>query len=491
MSLRYKRPVDPKDIKEMWWSGTGNLYYYPDENWETAGGYVCPTPPGISPWTHDELNESIDQETNPARYPEERIRWRHRTKAALDTYNEGLCNIYATEMSRRQRNTVRPVTQHSLEAYRGGFLEEFSWKEGPDFSELTPQAQRDMPGWQDLVDYRTVIQKDIGYSWRTINFLRILAFRMGRTIRHCMDLAAHATKESALTREHLYSALEEWKRGTEGMHLGSRGGMNGVQCIPFRASRPNAILEQIDKSHVLLQSENMVEVFRVIRHGIIEDMVQSRTMLYPGRSRRYTDKKRKTTFQCYERENIWSWASEPIRKRHAAYRRKLYFDMRRWPLNRQREDTRRRITKREDEDPSIQPVSAFYKYDLRVGPALLTPKHSDLISNAIRSLGDPDKERVVRELLTRLGQQLTDMVGKTNDYDKNWQIQIVPPQNKAVVAEAETTTATTTTTTTTKPKLKPRSDFIPGRARFVMGDSLRQQMKLSHDIERSESTPIS
>jgi hypothetical protein len=457
----------------MWWSGHGNLYYYPDENWATAGGYVCPTTPGINPLTHDEVSQYIDPVTNPARYPEERIRWRHESENAFKNFNAGLRDMYATEMMNRQRQPDKHVVQRSKDAYRGGFLEEISWKLGPNFPKDTVEEDRDTPSWDDLVDYRTVITKDIGYSWRTINFLRMLAFRMGHTIRHCKEVAKQTSKHSALTRQHLYSAFEEWERGVNDAHEDNRDEIADEWLVPFKAATPNAILAQIDPKHKDLESNDMTVVFRTIRHGIIEDMVKNRTMLYPARYRRYTNHDKRNTFERYERDNIWSWASEPIRKCHAAYRRPLYFDMRRWPLNRQKQAVQKEIANREDEDPTIQPVSAFYKYNLRVGPAALIPKYSDLISSAIMSLHDSDKERVAHQLINRFSEQMVKMVGDTKDYDQHWQIEIVPPKTLIPVKGSE------------QPKLQPKSEFLPGRAIFPMGDTLRQQLKISHDIEQS------
>ncbi|KAI1854436.1 hypothetical protein JX265_012470 [Neoarthrinium moseri] len=478
----YKCPEDPKKITEQWWSGEGQLYYYPSHNHKEEGGFVCSLNPGINPENNHEMYSETNLSRNPMRYPEERIRWRHQSAQDVSNYNRDLQYIYASEMVRRNRQMDVDI-QPSMEFYMDDFLEEIVYKRGPKFGPTSVEARRKAPSWNDLLDYKTVIQRDLGYSWRTINFLRNLAFRMGRTIRHYEQLRVRTSTASGFTRGHLHAGLDTWKKYVDETWP-NKDDDNDQTSVPFRASKPNEILRHIDGNHADLESTCMTTVFRSIRHGIIDDMVQNRTMIYPSRNTMYGDRS-KFLGQYFERADIWSWGKEPVRRRHAPYRRERYFDMRRWPLNRQENDTRDKISSRADEDPKIQPVSALYKYDLKVGPITKEPKRWEEISRTIRRLNDPQKETRAHQLLNSVSKMIGASVGiasNGNTKEKHWEFRLVPPVD----------TPQSDQRTTLKPHAhdepeggrRPKEVFIPGPAVFPMGDTLLQQVKMSSELEK-------
>jgi hypothetical protein len=128
-------------------------------------------------------------------------------------------------------------------------------------------------------------------------------------------------------------------------------------------------------------------------------------MLYPGRIAAYTDR-RQFLSNVYERENIWSWASEPIRRYHAAYRRPRYFDMRRWPPSRQDPSTQQIIQTRADEDPKLQPASAKYKYGIVVGPNS---------RNSLSGTGSTGSTRLTRPTVSTLPRQVNSSFRTNNN----------------------------------------------------------------------------
>ncbi|KAH6657110.1 hypothetical protein BKA67DRAFT_554269 [Truncatella angustata] len=313
--------------------------------------------------------------------------------------------------------------------------------------------------------------------------MRNLAYRMGRTIRQYRALQKRTSKPSALTRNHLNAALDEWKVHVKNV-WDDEEARNDVTVIPVKLGKPNGVIERVDVKNKNKDSECTTTVFKEIRDGIIDDMVKNRVMLYPSRRALYTDRHR-FMGEFYERANIWSWGSEPIRQRHSPYRRERYFDMRRWPLNRQpNEEMRTKITTRADEDPDMQAVSGFYKYNIKVGPVPMIPAQSDVVSKLIHLLGDPDKEIVAEQLIHSLSKEVVKIVKQVNEASgTGWEFRVAPPGAR-IAGTVNKTANITSAITRLRPIVRPKQIFIPGPAVFPMGDTLLQQVKLSQDLER-------
>lgn len=458
------------------------------------------------------------------KHPEDRVRWRHKSRDDLAQSNQTYMDEYIDGVLDRVRTSPAPTAPIPRETLEKNFTPERMWKRG-DYHSKTVERRRQAPSWDDLVDYRDVIEADVGLSDRTVQFFRNLAYRMGRTLRHYNWLLDRKALPSSFTRDDLHKTLDEWRDNVQ------QGRMinNSILSHPFKLSAPQEVIRNAQPWHASAKSEDVAEVYTTIRHGIIDDLVRNRTMLYPGRATAYTDR-RKFLTQTYDRLNIWSWAADPVRRNHAVYRRERYFDMRRWPLNRQKEATRRRIESREDEDPSLQPVSAWHKYRIVVGP---TPCKGIIRGTSVtRSRGedpcaemneilrtlDVPRQKLTLKLWEDFLKDLRQVMGTRGIDTKNlfWRTRIVPPTHQVVPSSTAGTTDTTRTTGTKgttrstgtmatsgaggaagttgntgvkKVKLQPmtRKDevFIPGPAVFPMGDTLLQQVKISQEIERS------
>ncbi|ETS81817.1 hypothetical protein PFICI_06819 [Pestalotiopsis fici W106-1] len=480
--ISYKRPENPVGFKDgQWWSGKGMLYGYPDPNFASAGGFIVSVPPGVD--AHDNFNveSSSDSEGNPLRYAEERIRWRHRDQAAVDAANAKNSEEYANVMMARNRAAIH-TDQLPYQTWRNRYIVERFWKQGPEFPATSVQARRDCPSWEDLCDYKTVVNRDTGYSTKTTQFLRNLAYRMGRTLRSYRDLVKRTSRQSALKRTHCNTALREWKKHVEKLWL-DPAAANGA-FIPIKLASANTVIAKADEQHPAAGSKNATEIFEVIRGGIIEDMVQDRVMLYPSRRTVFTDK-HSQMFEFFERANIWSFGKEEVRERHAPYRRKRYFDMQRWPVSKQtKETTRTTIIERRDEDPSIQPVASFFKYGIKVGPTEMVPANSDVVSRLVGLISDPDKSNVAGQLVRYLSKEIVKIVETTDNFGPGWQIYVAPPGTSVQPSSKTISGGAVMPGAAFKPIARIKQQFIPGPAVFPMGDTLLQQVKISQELEK-------
>lgn len=464
------------------------LYHYPDVNFQSIGGSIAPVPPGISSGTKDTLEMNASASGTPVTYPERRIRWRYENVSEFELANDLLKEWYTNEMI-KHKSAHPDAYRCNKAAWEDGFLPESVWRQGPRFHERSLEYMRQSPAWEDVLDSETIPEEDIGLPFKTHNFIRNLAYRMGLTIRHYQILQSRTSQPSALTRSHLDTALDEWKSYVETARDWEERGENHIANLPFKLSKPNCVIAQTNCESQNKDSEDMTMVYREIREGIIDDLVQNRVMLFPSRKALFVDRK-KFMAEFYERANIWSWASEPIRQRQAAYKRKQYFDMKRWPLNRQvKSETKTSIATRADENPNIQSTRSFYKYSLRVGPQPMIPAQSDTISRMISLLGDPDKQNIAQQLTQHLSKEIVKIVKTTNAGSApGWEIRVIPPGTKIMTSNKTISKPGFTTTSAAahlKPILRPKTKFIPGPAVFPMGDTILAQVQMSQHLERS------
>ncbi|KAH8682511.1 hypothetical protein BX600DRAFT_430386 [Xylariales sp. PMI_506] len=360
----------------------GSLFQYQSKTWEAKDALVSIKAPNV--------------------FPEERIRWRHESQVALSKFNKKLKAEYTANTGVCSQNYGERANGELAK-----FREEINWKQGPMFNRESLEHQRGTPSWTDLLDITNIPQTHRGPCTRTINFLRVLAFRMGRTIRHFRDLNIQFHTCSKLSRGDLDEVLDEWKAS---IHEPAPDDSSEDNCspIPLKVPPPQIVIVKADSYNANSGSNDLSAVFKEIRLGIIEDVVQNRSMLYPSRLRINTDKDQLVK-QTFERQNIWIWAKEPIRAYHAAYRRGRYFDMKRWPLERQNDVTQGKIRGRLDENSRMQPISAQYKYGLAVGPDEDRLESIAKISRCIRTL-TPAKQHTAWKLALELARKITDTV---------------------------------------------------------------------------------
>ncbi|KAI4597598.1 hypothetical protein KJ359_004302 [Pestalotiopsis sp. 9143b] len=474
--IAYKRPENPDEFQGLWWSGKGMLYYYPDPRFASRGGFIVPVPPGVDPLTN--FNLGTDTYAQQIVYPEERIRWCYEDDQANRVENWNLRRLYATHLFNRDKTPATATGPlRTAQDFEDDFEAVSAYKTGPGAASDSIEARRQSPSWGDLVDYRLVIAQNAAVPSKTSNFLRVLAYRAGRTIRHFRALQRRTALPSALKRAHLNAAIRDWRIDTVVPLPGHDPRRIGVS-LPL----VEEVIGRVDDKHPALASTDRTEVYRAIREGIVEDMVQNRVMLYPSRRTLYTDKAGGLE-EIFMRANIWSWGAEAIRERQAPYRRKRFFDMRRWPVNKQaKESSRAAIRERRDEDPSIQSTSAWFRYGIKVGPQprASASRGSSTVTELVQVIEDPVRARLCERIGTYVTSEVVKIAGTVADFGPGWQIDIKPPGT----VSKDGTKGDDPCVCIAKPILRVKQQFIPGRAVFPMGDTLLQQVKISHDLEK-------
>lgn len=437
-------------------------------------------------------------------WPEECIVWRHASRADREKYNHDYKNLWVEYMLQQDSKTgerrFAPAEDWPREHYERQFLPEMAHAPGT-YATDSEQARLQCPAFEDLVSFRRAFEKQLGLSERTVQYFRIIAYRMGLTIRNFRDVVARGPTDppAPFNRTDLEYAVKMWE---ESVLDGRRGGVSPTY-LPFIASRPHEVIARSQPNHPDVASEDPAKVYTAIRRGIIDDCVKNRTMLYPCRVAVYKDAAGRAG-EAYERADLWGWADPTIRQHHAPYIRRAYFDVNRWPLNRQGEATRKRIRARLDEDPAVQPTLAWNRYGIRVGPrgGNTGAGCSDGAADGDVDMTDapaaggggsgsggfdfdllgslrPDQRPAARVLMQKFNEALVDMLKDASPALKDtWQLTITPPSS----AESR------------GPKLVPivaqQSRFFPGPSSFPMGDTLLKELKVSQDIMDSMLPPF-
>jgi hypothetical protein len=170
LDLRYQRACPPTKFgpggERAWYEKEG-LLFYQDGNYKKDWGAV-----GLR---------------SPQRFPEDRVRWRHESRAQLDADNEDYKERISKYLRKRTLASNGPYkTQWLPNNFKLTYQPEIVWRIGTYDMESIEQ-RRGHPAWDDLLDYRTATLSD-GLSSRTANFFRNIAYRMGLTFRHSLDI---------------------------------------------------------------------------------------------------------------------------------------------------------------------------------------------------------------------------------------------------------------------------------------------------------------
>ncbi|KAI0396483.1 hypothetical protein F5Y17DRAFT_104245 [Xylariaceae sp. FL0594] len=222
---------------------------------------------------------------------------------------------------------------------------------------------------------------------RTVQFLRNLAYRMGRTMRHVEQIKERlqylddASPPSPTPKPPLDLSPELKMPRPEGQASSSSTGANANvaviavekwwHAIPAKdyeaaiadwttavedgsgevALLPPDISEVLAKADPHGSFRNRLkeqDPFTEIREGIIEDCVRNLPTMYPVRLGGFKDKQDKE-LQAFERPNLFDWATKDQRRYQAQHTREHFFNMQRWPPCRIVPERLERIRAREDE----------------------------------------------------------------------------------------------------------------------------------------------
>ncbi|KAI0011975.1 hypothetical protein F4779DRAFT_571156 [Xylariaceae sp. FL0662B] len=397
---------------------------------------------------------------------------------------------------------------------------EYDWVKG-EYEVGSVEEKRQAPSWEDLADWEelsrchTKAGGNLRTPDKTSQFLRTLAFRMGRTIRHAnqikdklqywlgnTDAIAAGEKEGfnmgkAISLDGFHQELDHWEQSI-------RYGVGEVEFMP------PTIQSVVDKADPLFTIRNALQdknPYTIIREGIISDCVENRNTLYPGRLEGFEDssyfvdpkqwnEKRSKLFVGYQRPNLFSWATKAQRQYQAKYTRRTYFSMMRWPLRHQTTVAREGIKRRMEEVIKIDPREPKQKYGIlthRVPLAQEKPTYivsSGICGNVTSAASVPrsfgmETETLMHSLGSSLGTapvpstqvslrggaNISSRTAEPSHHPNEQGNRKIPRRNLV-------------------PITRQRERFIPGPVIFPMGESLLQQVAISQQIESALYPPV-
>ncbi|KAI0421812.1 hypothetical protein F5X98DRAFT_327997 [Xylaria grammica] len=228
---------------------------------------------------------------------------------------------------------------------------------------------------------------------RTAQFLRNLAYRMGRTLRHVdkirdrlqyleigtgtpkapLDLSTELKQPRpedniCLSSASLPPVAQKWWQAIstrdydlaiQKWNTAIREGSGEIGLLPPDISIVVAKADPDSSFQNPLKGEQ--DPFTVIREGIIHDCFRNQPALYPNRLSGFKDQQ-DNEFQGYQRSSLFAWATKEQRRYQAQHTRRHFFNMQRWPLSRMLPHRLDAIRERKDEvlkrDPS-KPDQAY------------------------------------------------------------------------------------------------------------------------------------
>ncbi len=220
-----------------------------------------------------------------------------------------------------------------------------------------PPSFKDLASWDVLAhwvrsgEYSETAEK-------TCQFLRGLAFRMGTTIQYYRNLQSQLQKWQPLNRNDSVRELDYWTAMVEqGEDFVNKAPKGDLVTTHLDTPSVQAVVDKADPDKALASMTEDKDPFVLIRKGLINDCVENRNMLYPGRLAAFSDMSQKP-FQGLQRPNLFCWATSAQRRYQAPYTRRAFFHMRRWPLHHQSTERQGWLQNREDEllriDPRIE-----------------------------------------------------------------------------------------------------------------------------------------
>ncbi|KAK8043694.1 hypothetical protein PG993_006124 [Apiospora rasikravindrae] len=389
-------------------------------------------------------------------FPEHRIIWRHESEEALRDFNQAYKKLVLGIFERDEDENLPK-----------GFVPESVYKVGT-YPEGGFEAARQSPIWEDIVPIDVAAAQELGLTERTIQFFRNLAYRLGRTIRHYQQVQKRSAKSPGLPRKELKAVSAQWREMVGDVATAAQ--QAGYK--PIRFTRLTDVIPRASPGNPAANSADLTAIFTTIRKGLINDSVQNNTQTYPSRPC-YEKNDRGVVVKTFQRQNVWGWADKTIREHHSPYLRKRYFDVRRWPLNRQSEATQKIIRTRKDEDICLQSPLAWYRYGIRVGP---NKGARGPCENTIIDVLPATQQLAASQLVEKFKQALVVSMRNSNvSLVDEWEFIINPPLRDPwrLLSAGDTL----------EPIVRPTSKYIPGPPVFPMGDTLLKQIQISQELE--------
>lgn len=249
------------------------------------------------------------------------------------------------------------------------------------------EKTRAAPSWSDLLEweivprvYKGTKDLEVPVPERTTQFLRNLAFRMGRTIAHAeeierrLQISAPRDESGAEGKTQRWESMSRAAMGQAYQHWWESI-TYGVGDIQFKPPTLTDVIEKADPDKTLRDQFNdeMIADVDIIREGLINDCVENRNTMYPSRLTALEDSSGYINDNNYEpdkvlvgykRPSLFKWATAAQRRYQASYYRRAFFDMKRWPLHHQSDDRQKLIKGRKDEVIRRNPSLMAQKYGL-------------------------------------------------------------------------------------------------------------------------------
>ncbi|OTA68628.1 hypothetical protein K449DRAFT_429496 [Hypoxylon sp. EC38] len=250
------------------------------------------------------------------------------------------------------------------------------------------EEMREAPSWSDLLEwellpnvYEGTKDVEVPVPERTSQFLRNLAFRMGRTIAHAEEIERRLQFSAPSDESVVEGKTQRWEpmskaaMGQAYQHW-CKSITYGAGTINLRPPTLTAVIEKADPDGTLRsQFDDLTTAdVDIVREGLINNCVENRNTMYPSRLTALEDSsghiineddyEPNKVLVGYKRPCLFKWATEEERRYQAPYCRQAFFSMKRWPLHHQSDDGQQFIKGRKDEVIKRDPSRMDQKYGL-------------------------------------------------------------------------------------------------------------------------------
>jgi hypothetical protein len=264
-------------------------------------------------------------------HPEHRVRW-------LDTDQDLDAFLYGLEL-RGEETSSNDKPGKDVESNVDTMSTKISVPDSNDFGNYMfglPNIEK-LRTWEEVVDSdKEAVLEDLP---RTQQFFRRLCFRLGKTIHDLREKREMYRRQ--LTRDQRERNRQFVHEVTRLWHL------DAEQKAFVKSEDPppkeEDIIEMATQEKLASVKEHHMDV---IRKGIIREAYENKSMLFPNRIYRHVGDKGKMIEVPRRREPVWSFA-HPGRKGKAP----RYWDINRWPVHLQSEETAASIRSSGPQDP--------------------------------------------------------------------------------------------------------------------------------------------
>ncbi|KAI8724651.1 hypothetical protein NCS52_00034700 [Fusarium sp. LHS14.1] len=222
----------------------------------------------------------------------------------------------------------------------------------PESVDLGPYAKglpklANIRSWVETILDRQAVGTDME---KTLVLFEGLGYRLGRTLRdlreqHAKDLKSLTPEQRQKNRDYLWSIRRYWENDLPLRANDPKWNPNAIDdslesrvtpkvCDAIKMAEPEAYQESWDRESLCIDDSNWPASTMLLR-GIVREAYENKSMLFPSRVTRRIDDTGKTITSEPRREPVWSFG-HPER----CGKGPRFWDIDRWPLHLQTEETR-------------------------------------------------------------------------------------------------------------------------------------------------------